>query len=174
MRKWAVRICVLLLTFVTGLFVSLVWKTDSYRCRRPSVNEQFVSHRAQPRFIETSSLLVSDHQIHWYRLPSSNDTQQITLSADFRSAHLSNEFFNSNLNGDFSTLIESGYRTTSTGRTPEPRGVIRFNDSGTVRIFWIDRGTFWFIQAPSLALARDFEQSEIVRSIVAETPTPAR
>lgn len=120
-----------------------------------------------PRFVAVSSLIDRDYHIYWYKTPNSDDDEEITLSADFRAAEVTREHFKSNTTPDGATLIEIGTKFDENGHPIGKRGVTIFNNTRAARIFWTDGDTFWFVQAPTLALASEFEESAITRSITA-------
>ena len=127
-------------------------------------NPKSESH-TPPRFIATGSLLEPDYHIYWYRTPGSSDPEEIGLYADFRSAQVTREHFESNATSNASKLIERGFRFDEKGHRIGERGVWVSKKMNAVRIFWTEGDTFWSVQAPSLELAREFEESEIVHSI---------
>lgn len=96
-----------------------------------------------PRFISEGSLLEPDYHIYWYRTPSSDDPQEITLFADFRSAQVTHGLFESNATSDASKLVEIGSKLDGNGGKIGRRGIIKFKDVQAVRIFWTDRDNFW-------------------------------
>ena len=118
-----------------------------------------------PRFIATGSLLEPDYHNYWYRTPGSSDPEEIGLYGDFRSAQVTREHFESNANSSASKLIERGFKFDDQGRKIGKRGIWVSKHYRAVRIFWTEGDIFWFVQAPSLELAREFESSEIVHSI---------
>jgi len=120
---------------------------------------------ASPRFIATGSLLEPDYHIYWYRTPSSSDPEEIGLYGDFRSAQVTQEHFESNATSNASDLIERGFKFDEKGHRIGERGIWVSKKVHAVRIFWTEGDIFWFVQAPSLELAREFEESEIVHSI---------
>lgn len=129
-----------------------------------------------PRLIATGSSLESDHHIYRYRTPGSSDPEEITLYGDFRSAEVTREHLESNAAPDGATLIERGYKLDDKGRRIGERVVTVFEADTAVRISWTEGDIFWSVQAPTLELAKEFEESEIVRSITMSNkrlqPTP--
>jgi hypothetical protein len=110
-------------------------------------------------------LLEPDYHIYWYRTPGSSDPEEIGFYGDFRSAQVSQEHFQSNATSNASILIERGYKFDEKGRRIGERGVWVSKKAHAVRVFWTEGDIFWSVQAPSLELAREFEESEIVHSI---------
>ena len=155
------------LAFVCGVLAnSLVHKYFRSQILIVDSNARHSGLDMMPRFISEGSLLEPDYHIYWYRTPTSEDPQEITLYADFRSTQVTNEHFESNATSDASAkLVEIGSKLDGSGHKIGRRGVIIFKDVQAVRIFWTDRDTFWAVQAPSLELAREFEESALVHSI---------
>ena len=173
MRRWGFRIGVLSLTFVIGVVASGVVKRvfDGppvliYSCGLPSQNS--------PRFISEGSLLEPDYQIYRFRTPDSHDPEQIILFNDFRSAEVTRYLFNSNATTSAADLIERGDKFAANGKKIGQRGITKFAGSEAVRIFWTEGDVFWALQAPSLELAREFEQSEAAQSITTSDNRPQR
>jgi len=163
MRRLALKIGVLVLTFFCGVAASgllkLVFRQERVVvCRLGPGNV--------PRFVAEGSLIERDYHIYWYRQSTTaEDVEEITLFSDFRSAQVTRDLFESNMAGSSSELIESGLKLDGNGRQIGRRGVISFKHTNAVRIFWTDGDTFWAVQAPSLELAREFERSDVARSI---------
>ena len=155
------------LAFVCGVLAnSVVHKYFRSQILIVYSNARHSGLEMMPRFISEGSLLESDYHIYWYRTPSSDDPQEIILYADFRSAQVTHETFESNATSAAGAeLIEMGSKLDGNGRKIGRRGVIMFKYVQAVRIFWTDRDTFWSVQAPSLELAREFEESALVHSI---------
>jgi len=173
MRRIGVYVGVGVLTFICGVVVDGVarrlLRSDLAKVRSVSCRFEKV-----PRFVAVSSLIESDYHIYWYRPPKSDDLQQITLFADFRSREVTTGLFESNASTDAANVIEIGTKFDDNGHKIGKRGVTRFKGAGGVRIFWTDGDAFWSVQAPSLELAREFEQSAIVRSITTLNKRPPR
>ncbi|HTY23031.1 MAG TPA: hypothetical protein VMC85_07865 [Desulfomonilaceae bacterium] len=132
------------------------------------LKKKVLSSESNKRFIAVSSELQADYCIYRYRTPGSNDLEEITLLGDFRSAKVTSDTFDSNATPNAEAkLIEIGLKFEKDGKKIGRRGVLAFTTYQSVRIFWTDGDVFWDVQAPSLELAREFEQSEIVRSITA-------
>lgn len=91
--------------------------------------------------------------------------KEINFYGDFRSAQVTREHFESNATTDAATLIERGNKLDEQGRRIGERVVTVFKGSEAIRISWTEGDIFWSVQAPSLQLARKFEESEIVHSI---------
>lgn len=161
MQRCGLGIGILLLTFVCGVAASgrLSYFRDLYgpqvQCRLQVGPMPFVSE---------GSLLETDYHIYRYRLPDSENPEQITLYGGFRSAQVTRELFESNATSSASTLIESNIKYVNR-HAIGPRGVTVSKYGESVRIFWIDGDVFWCIQAPSFEIAHGFESSEIVKSI---------
>jgi hypothetical protein len=125
-----------------------------------------LSSESKEHFIAVSSGLEPDYHLYHYRTPGSNDLEEITLYGDFRSAKVTNNSFESNATANADArLIEIGSKFDVNGKKIGRRGVLAFTGNQSVRIFWTDGDVLWFVQAPSLELAREFEQSDIVSSI---------
>ena len=164
MRRISLYIGIGCLTFIFGVLVNSLTLKD-FRVNAPNV-DSVSSQSDTPQFVAVSSLLEPEYHIYWYRTPNSDDTQEITLFADFRSREVTRKLFNSNASPDGATIIEIGSKFDENGHKIGRRGVAVFNDVQAVRIFWTDGDDFWSVQAPSLELARQFEESSIVHSIV--------
>ena len=160
MQRFGLRIGVLLLTFVCGIAVNSFVGRFFQPHRERSC---FLQVRNMPRFVSVGSLLDSDYHIYRYRTPTSTDPEQIVLYGDFRSAEVTEYHFEANATPS-DGLIELSSKLNVTGQR-ERRGVRVFEGGSPVRIFWTEGDVFWSVQAPTLELAREFEQSEIVRSI---------
>lgn len=161
MQKCGPRIGILLLTFVCGVAASGL--VSYFR----GLNGPQVQCRLQVGpmpFVSEGSLLEPDYHIYRYRLPDSDNPEQVTLYGDFRSAQVTREHFESNATSSASTLIVSDTKYMK-GQKIGPRGVTVSKDNESVRIFWTDGDIFWCIQAPSFGIAHAFESSEIVKSI---------
>lgn len=169
MRRILLHIAIAFLTFLGGVGASRLLNATLRvpTCRgsmrssellvfTPSIKSQFVSE---------GSLLERDYHIYWYRTPGSSDPEQIVLFGDFRSAEVTRWLFESNATPDNDILLELGPKLDMLGREVGKRGVIIFNGGSPVRIFWTDGDLFWSVQAPTLELAREFEQSDIARLI---------
>ena len=148
MRRAILYIGISFLTFVFGVQV------NSLALKYVRVN-----------FVAVSSLHDPDYHIYWYRTPNSHDLQEITLYADFRSREVTREHFESNATPDGATVIEIGSKFDENGHVIGRRGVTMFKGLKAVRIFWTDGDSFWFVQAPSLKLAHQFEESAQVQSV---------
>jgi len=154
------------LAFVCGVFAnSLVHKYFRSPILIVDSDAMHSGLEMMPRFVLVSSLLEPDYHIYWYKTPASDDPQEITLYADFRSAQVTHETFNSNATSDASKLVEIGSKLEENGHKIGRRGVVIYKDVQAVRIFWTDGDTFWSVQAPSLEMAREFEESALVHSI---------
>ena len=169
MRRILLHIAIAFLTFLCGVGASRLLNATlrASTCTGMRSSELLVltlpSNRS--RFVSEGSLLEPDYHIYRYRTPDSNDPQQIVLFGDFRSAKVTRWLFESNATPDNDTLIELGPKLDVFGREVGKRGVIVFNGGSPIRIFWTDGDVFWSVQAPTLQLAREFEQSDIARSI---------
>jgi hypothetical protein len=156
--------------YITVLFVAFLPSVVACGVFRGAPPQSAVSNRDSEsdkpqRFIAGDSLLEPDYHIYWYKTPGSSDSQEITLYGDFRSAEVTRENFDSNATSNASKLIERGYKIDEKGRRIGERGVTVFEEAKAVRIFWTEGDIFWFVQAPTLEMAREFEESEIVHSI---------
>jgi hypothetical protein len=100
----------------------------------------------------------------------------ITIHHDFTSREQTQYLFQSNLEGE--ELVEQSSKLNEKGQKVGERAIDVFRHKGeiiAVRIFWTEGQEFWFIQAPSLKLAQEFESSEIFRSVRSNNsfnPTP--
>lgn len=156
------HISILFVTFLPGVVAcNLFRRTPS----QSTVTNPNLLTDASPRFIATGSLLEPDYHIYWYRTPGSSDPEEIGLYGDFRSAQVTRETFESNATSNASKLIERGYKFDKKGDRVGERGVWVSKKVKAVRVFWTEGDIFWSVQAPSLELAREFEDSEIVHSI---------
>ena len=172
MRRFGLHVGILFLTFLCGVAASGLLKRY-FREHRVSVSSRSLQSDNRPRFVYVSSfVLESDYHIYRYRTTTSHDPQEITLFGDFRSAEMTYELFRSNFTASAVNRIESGPKFDVNGHQVGKRGVTVFKDGGGARIFWTNGDTFWIVQAQSLELAREFEESDIVQSIT--SPTPAR
>ena len=173
MRRIGVYVGVGVLTFICGVVVDGVgrryFRSDVAKVRSVSCRFERV-----PRFVAVGSLIESDYQIYWFRTPNSADPEQITLFADFRSPEITTELFESNATTDAATRLEIETKFETNGPKIGRRGVTKFKGAGGVRIFWTDGDTFWAVQAPSLELSREFEQSAIALSIITSNKRPPR
>lgn len=168
MRRILLHIAIAFLTFLGGVGVSRFLNGTLAGVTCEGSNPEllvFTLSSNMSRFISEGSLLEPDYHIYWYRTPDSNDPQQINLVGDFRSAEVTRWLFESNATPDNDTLIELGPKFDMFGREVGKRGVIVFNGGSPIRIFWTDGDVFWSVQAPTLQLAREFEQSDRAQSI---------
>ena len=166
MRQLALPVAIFLLTFIAGVGGSrLVHNAIHLGRERGIVANRPSPSSSSPQFIRMGSLLETDYHIYWYKTPGSSDAEEINLYGDFRSAQVTREHFESNATTDAATLIERGHKFDEKGRRIGERVVTVFKGSEVVRISWTEGDAFWSVQAPSLELAREFEESEIVRSI---------
>lgn len=167
MKHITLPVAILLLTFIAGVGSSRLLQNALHIGPEKGV---LTGRRSSSSFIQTGSLLEPDYHIYWYQTPESSDAEEINLYGDFRSAQVSREHLESNATTDAATLIERGYKFDDQERRIGERVVTIFKGSESVRISWTDGDTFWSVQAPSLQLAREFEESEIVRSITMSNP----
>ena len=161
--RFTIYVSVALLTFSFGLMASGVVHRNRVLCRLPAANQNHPQS-----FIKVGSLLEPEYHIYWFRTQTSSDPEQLTLYGDFRSAQVTNEHFESNASSKAAQLIDRGPKFDEAGHKVGERGVTFFGTKGNVgpvRIFWTEGDTFWSVQAPTIALAREFEDSEIVHSI---------
>lgn len=166
MRRIALPVAILLLTFIAGVGSSRLLQNALHLGHEKGVLAYRRSpSSSSPQFIRTGSLLEPDYHIYWYQTPGSSDAEEINFYGDFRSAQVTREHFESNATTDAATLIERGYKFDEQGRRIGERVITVFKGSEAVRISWTEGDIFWSVQAPSLQLAREFEESEIVRSI---------
>jgi hypothetical protein len=166
MRHIALPVAILLLTFIAGVGSSRLLQNALHLGHEKGVLASRQSPSSSCRqFIRTGSLLEPDYHIYWYQTPGSSDAEEITFYGDFRSAQVTREHFESNATTDAAALIERGYKFDQQGRRIGERVVTVFEGSETFRICWTEGDIFWSVQAPSLHVAREFEESEIVRSI---------
>lgn len=165
MRRLSLHIGIGFLTFVCGVIASSLIHRYFLRDHRTTVVTEVLVSDTGRRFIATGSSLESWYHIYRYRTPGSSDSEEITLYGDFRSAQVTREHLESNASPDGATLIERGYKFDEKGRRIGERVVAVFKDFEAVRISWTEGDIFWSVQAPSLELAREFEESEVVRSI---------
>ena len=176
MRRMSLYIGILLLTFVCGVVTTSLMHQYFLQGDRTTVETKVLLSNIVPRFIPVGSLLEPDYHIYWYRTPASTDPEEITLYGDFRSGReawleetqVTREHFESNATTKAAKLVESGSKFDVIGQKIGRRGVTVFTinqDVHAVRIFWTEGDIFWSVQAPSLELAREFEESEIVHSI---------
>lgn len=161
----SLHIGIALVTFMCGVVANGLVHRYLLQTNRTTVDAKVPVSDTVPRFINVGSLLERDYHIYWYRTPTSDDPEEITLYGDFRSAQVTREHLESNAAPDGATLIERGYKVDEKGRGIGERVVTVFKDLKAVRISWTEGDIFWSVQAPSLELAREFEESEIVRSI---------
>ena len=161
MRRISLYTSIAFLTFACGVLTNSFVKY--FRSPVAIVNSSALV--TMPRFVPVSSLIEPDYHIYWYKTPTSNDDQELTLFADFRSAEVTHKLFESNTTPDAAKLVEIGSKLDENGHKIGRRGVTIFKGVQAVRIFWTDEDTFWIVQAPSLELAREFEQSAVVHSI---------
>jgi hypothetical protein len=165
MKRTTIYIAVTLFTFIIGIAASRVFNRLVLKQNIAIEVSNPTSPQSLPRFIPVSSLDDSDYHIYWYRTPESSDSQEITFYGDFRSAEVTRKTFESNCDPDGAIVTELGYKFDVNGRKVGRRGISEFHQA--VRIFWTEGDIFWSVQAPSLELALEFEQSEIVREITA-------
>ena len=165
MRHIAFPLGILLLTFSAGVGSSrLLHKALHLGPEKAVANRPSLSGNS-PQFISTGSLLEPDYHIYSYQTPEGSDAEEITFFGDFRSAQVTRELLESNATTDAAKLMERGDKLDEQGRRIGERIVTVFKGSEAVRICWTESDIFWCVQAPSLRLARQFEESEIVRSI---------
>lgn len=153
-----------LLTFILGVLVNNL-ALKYFRVNFANVDSVSFQSETMPQFVAVSSLHDPDYHIYWYRTPNSDELEEITLYADFRSREVTRKLFESNATPDGATVIEVGSKFDENGHVIGRRGVTIFNYVKGVRIFWTDEDSFWFVQAPSLELAHQFEESATVQSI---------
>lgn len=123
-----------------------------------------------PRFKSQSVWGGDGYVVHNFETPGS---EEIILSHEFTSAEQTQYLFQSNLIA--AKLIEQGSKLNEQGRKIGERAIIVFPYDGeneVARIFWTDGSDFWFIQAPSLSLAQEFENSEMFRSAMSSSFQP--
>ena len=164
-RRLGLKIGVLVVTFAVGVIasglVNNVFKAQQrIQCSLgpgPRVNVS--------RFFVVSSLNESDYQIYTYWTPAGGEAQEINLFSNFTSAEMTRDLFESNATTSAADLIERGPKLDVNGHKIGERGITKFTDSNAVRIFWTQGDDFWAVQAPSLELALEFEQSDICQSI---------
>lgn len=164
MRRILLNIAILLLTFLFGVGISRFLNgTGEGTCFRSDSRLLVFTPSNNSQFVSEGSLLEPDYHIYRYRTPHSNDPEQIVLFGDFRSAEVTRWLFESNATPENATRIELGPKLDLVGREIGKRGVVIFNGGSPVRIFWTDGDVFWSVQAPTLKLAREFEQSDIAQ-----------
>jgi hypothetical protein len=112
-----------------------------------------------PRFQSSS---VSGNPLAFTHYFESSDGAEITLHRDTTSSAYTNYLFQSNLTAQ-TTVIKRNSVLNETGQKVGERAVT-VSTSGAARIFWTEEGKFWSIQAPSVELAEEFEDSEMFRS----------
>lgn len=86
--------------------------------------------------------------------------EDVDFYYEFTSPEVTSHLFQSNSEG--LELIEKGPKLNEKGRKIGERGINVF-PTGTTRIFWTEGEHFWFIQAPSLRLARKIESQCALR-----------
>lgn len=156
MRRVSLYIAVGFLTFVFGVLVNgLV----------PNVKPVSLQSDPMPQFVAVSSIHDPDYHIYFYKTRDGDDLEEINVYADFRSREVTLQHFESNAQPDGSTVIEIGSKFDANGHVIGRRGVTVFNDVKAVRIFWTDGDSFWIVQAPSMELAQQFEESAALQSI---------
>jgi hypothetical protein len=167
------HIGILFVAFLAGIEACSLFRGTP---RQSAITNPKVESDTPLRFIAAGSLLEPDYHIHWYQTRGSSDPEEITLYGDFRSAEVTRETFKSNATSNASKLIERGFKFDEKGRRIGERGVWVSKKVKAVRIFWTEGDIFWSVQAPTLELAREFEESEIVHSITMSNkglqPTP--
>src|ERR1051325_233150 len=97
----------------------------------------------------------------------SSDGGDITLYHEFTSPEQTRYLFQSNSSA--AKLIERGSKLNAQGHKVGEKATIVFPFDGkneVARIFWTDGEDFWFVQASSLKRAKEFENSEIFRSVM--------
>jgi len=115
-----------------------------------------------PRFQSKSVSSGSGYVIHNFE---SSDGEEITLYHEFTSPEQTRYLFQSNSTA--AKLVERNSKLDENGRKVGERATIVFppDKNGEVaRIFWTEGEEFWFIQASSLWLAKEFESSNMFRS----------
>lgn len=115
-----------------------------------------------PRFQSKGMSSGSGYIIHNFE---SSAGEEITLYHEFTSPEQTRYLFQSNLTA--ARLIEQNSKLNSKGQKVGERAIIVFPSDGkneVTRIFWTESAEFWFIQASSLSLAKEFESSEMFRS----------
>jgi hypothetical protein len=165
MKRITIHMAITLLAFIIGIAASRVFNRLPLQQNITIELSDPTQPQALPRFIPVGSLIESDYHIYWYRTPESSDPEEINFYGDFRSAEVTRKTFESNCDPDGATVTELGYKFDVNGRKVGRRGISDSHYFRAVRIFWTDGDIFWSVQAPSLGLALEFEQSEIVRAI---------
>jgi hypothetical protein len=115
-----------------------------------------------PRFRSKGGSSATGYTIHNFE---SSDVEEITLYHEFTSPEQTRYLFQSNLTA--SKIVEQGSKLNEKGKKVGERAVIVFPSDEkheVARIFWTEGEEFWFVQASSLELAREFENSEMFRS----------
>ena len=166
MQRITLHLSVLVITFIVGVMVSKFVHRE-HRSRAVTVATVPLSG-VSPRFIPVGSLVEREYHIYWYKTPASSDPEEITLYGDFRSARTTREHFESNATTTAAKLISLGSKFDENGQKIGKRGVTVFTGDESVRafrIFWTEGDVFWSVQAPTLELAREFEESGTVHSI---------
>jgi hypothetical protein len=178
MKQFPSTIGILILTFIAGVGASrLVREVTFPRSEKEVVvTNQLPLSSISTQFIRMGALLEPDYHVYRYKTPGSSDDEEINLFGNFRSAQLTRELFESNASTNAAKLIERGYKFDEQGNKIGERGVAVFKSLKAVRIFWTQGDIFRAVQTPSLELARQFEASEVVRSITMSNerlrPTP--
>lgn len=140
MKRIVVGISIALLMFTVGLTFSWLY----------------------PTFKFTGSIPCDSHYcIYYFQSTMSSDYQEIVLYNEYDSAEDSQRLFESNLsNGN---IIERKEILNERGQKIGERGIVQHsapNGNGEVRICWTDGLDVWFIAAPSLRMALQFEESD--------------
>ena len=109
MRRVSLYIGILFLTFVCGVVATAIVHPSFLSGHRTAVQTKELPSDTVtvPRFVPVGSILDPDYHIYWYRTPSSNDPEQISLYGDFRSAQVTRENFESNATTDAARLLKA-------------------------------------------------------------------
>lgn len=122
-----------------------------------SVGITTLIYRTQPmEFIPTNSAGSS------FTIKGSTDCDLVTVSRQQGSEETLRYLFESNAEHNLLTHTDILNRK---GQKIGERGVALSKPHQTARIFWTENKNFWIIDAPSLELALEFEQSELMPQI---------
>jgi hypothetical protein len=138
---------------------SIIYITIAILALSVGVVSTWVYQINYPRFQSkwvSGNPMASDHNFE------SSDGEEIILYRDITSSAHTHYLFQSNLTAH-SKVVGQNSKLNEKGQKIGERAV-SVSPSGSARIFWTEGDEFWSIQAPSLELAEEFEESEMFRS----------
>jgi hypothetical protein len=160
MKRRTLYIAVAILTLLIGLTSTWVYQINFPRFRFISVGTSDSSATYNFQSSDGERVFADDC------IGCNAELGNITVYHEYTSPQHTRYLFQSNLEGE--ELVEQGFKLNEKGQKIGERAVDIFRrngETGAVRIYWTEGEEFWFIQAPTLKLAQEFESSEIFRFV---------